>query len=119
MSVPKGVRVGGRQKGTPNKRTSAMKQAAAETVERVVGGIENPFDGDAHALLVAVYKDPANEWNLRLDAAKAAIRYEKPALAAIEHSGDMTLATVSQLTPAARKARIAELEAKRDRSGGS
>lgn len=27
-------------------------------------------------------------------------------------------ATISQLTPAARKARIAELEAKRDRSGG-
>jgi hypothetical protein len=84
MPVPKGVRVGGRQKGTPNKRSAAVKQAAAETVERIVGEMPDAFDGDAHALLVTVYKDSRQEWNLRIDAAKAAIRYEKPALAAVD-----------------------------------
>lgn len=84
MPVPKGVRVGGRQKGTPNKRGAAVKQAAAEAVERIVGEMPGAFDGDAHALLVTVYKNPAHEWNLRLDAAKAAIRYEKPALATVD-----------------------------------
>lgn len=88
MAVPKGVRVGGRAKGTPNKRTAAVKQAAQKTLETIVGGIEDAFDGDAHALLVLIYKNPANEMALRIDAAKAAIRYEKPALSSIEAKVD-------------------------------
>ena len=84
MAVPKGVRIGGRQKGTQNKRTAAAKKASAETVERLLGEIENPFDGDAHALMVLVYKDPGQPMAIRLDAAKGAIRYEKPALATMD-----------------------------------
>jgi hypothetical protein len=34
-------------------------------------------------------KDGSMPIGLRLDAAKAAVRYEKPALAAIEHSGSL------------------------------
>ena len=37
-------------------------------------------EGDAHAYLMSVYKDPLKPENLRIDAAKAAIRYERPAL---------------------------------------
>lgn len=37
---------------------------------------------------MAVYKDPALDLALRVDAAKAAIRFEKPALAATTLSGD-------------------------------
>ena len=84
MPVPKGIRVGGRQKGTPNRRSAAVKQAGAEAVERLMAGIEDPFDGDAHALMVLVYKDQGQPMPLRLDAAKGAIRYEKPALATID-----------------------------------
>ena len=40
--------------------------------------------GDALAFLTAIYKDQSKPDNLRLDAAKAAIRYERPALAPVE-----------------------------------
>lgn len=46
------------------------------------------FKGDAHALLMSVYKDVTHPLSIRLDAAKAAISYEKPRLAAVEHSGN-------------------------------
>ena len=76
-----GERRGGRVAGTPNKRTVALEQARADAARKLEAVIPGAFTGDAHALLVAVYKDPAHEWDLRVDAAKAAIRYEKPALA--------------------------------------
>ena len=46
--------------------------------------IPDAFDGDAHALLMAIYKDPAQPMDMRIAAAGKAIRYEKPALAQIE-----------------------------------
>ena len=47
----------------------------------MVGGA---FEGDALAYLMSIYKNPAKPENLRIDAAKAAIRYERPALAPVE-----------------------------------
>jgi hypothetical protein len=44
-------------------------------------------DVDAHTLLMAIYKNEAHPIELRLEAAKAAIRFEKPALAAIDAHG--------------------------------
>jgi hypothetical protein len=35
MAVPKGTRVGGRQKGTPNKNTAAVKEALLKCYERI------------------------------------------------------------------------------------
>jgi len=77
-------------------------QTAAQTIEAVIGPA---FEGDAHALLMAVYKDAALALDLRVDAAKAAIRYEKPALAQVqadvEHRGDplgLVLAAIDQKT---------------------
>ena len=79
-----GERRGGRKKGTPNKRTAA-RDAHLQAVEaRMAEVIPGLFEGDSHALLMSVYKDPAQEWSARIDAAKAAIRFEKPALAAVE-----------------------------------
>lgn len=86
-----GIRTGnpkGRPKGAKSKRTLAVEQAAARAAQHLESIIPNAFDGDAHALLMAVYKDPSKEWNLRIDAAKAAIRYEKPALATTTLKGD-------------------------------
>jgi hypothetical protein len=40
--------------------------------------------GDAHALLIRVYKDPAQPLALRVDCAKAALPYEKRRLARVE-----------------------------------
>ena len=76
----------GRPKGAKNKRTvereTAMTEMATQ-IEKVVGGA---FDGDALAYLMSIYKDPVKPENLRIDAAKAAIRYERPALAPVEQA---------------------------------
>ena len=66
-------------------------QAAAARLE---GTIDGAFEGDAHTFLIAVYKDPGMPLNIRVDAAKAAIGYEKPRLNANEHnlrSSDQTI----------------------------
>ena len=89
MAAPKGhPRYGGRAKGTPNKRTRELldaTRAAREKARRVLG--KDAFDGDAHALLVLVYRDTSLPIELRLDAAKVAINYESPRLQAIQVEG--------------------------------
>jgi antitoxin component of RelBE/YafQ-DinJ toxin-antitoxin module len=80
-----GERRGGRQPGVKNKRTlereAALAKAAAE-IEGVLG--DQAFDGDAHMMLMAVYKDGALPIDLRLDAARAAISFEKPRLSSVD-----------------------------------
>lgn len=87
-----GVRTGkprGRPKGSPNKRTVERVEAMAETARAIGAALPEAFAGDAHSLLVAIYKDVTRPIELRIDAAKAAIRYETPALAAVELSGGL------------------------------
>lgn len=79
-----GKKTGGRRPGSGNIKTKALKDAGEKLVAEVAASIPDAFEGDAHALLVSVYKDPGHALQLRIDAAKAAIRYEKPALANIE-----------------------------------
>lgn len=91
-----GIRTGnprGRPKGARNKRTEEVIKATEEVATALEGAIPNAFTGDAHALLMAVYKDPGKEWQLRIDAAKAAIRYEKPALNTVDANinGDLEI----------------------------
>ena len=76
-----GKKTGGRVAGTPNKRK--RQAVVAEAIARVGETIPNAFAGDAYALLVAVYKDPRQDLHTRLDAAKAALPYEKPRLQAV------------------------------------
>lgn len=88
-----GIRTGnprGRPKGARNKRTEAVIEAAEAAAAQIAEALPGAFDGDAHALLMLVYKDPAHEWPLRIDAAKAAIRFEKPALANTTIDADIT-----------------------------
>jgi hypothetical protein len=73
-----GERRGGRTAGVPNKRSDDFQAAIQEKAKKLEALVPGAFEGDAHALLMAVYKDPDHEWPLRVDAAKAAIRYEKP-----------------------------------------
>jgi hypothetical protein len=77
----KGRKTGGRRPGSPNIRTRQREQALRDLERTLVDVIPDAFKGDAHALLMMIYKDPAQPIELRLDAAKAAVRYEKPALA--------------------------------------
>ena len=73
-------------------------EASARAIE---AALPQGFSGDAHALLVSVYKDESRDIHLRIDAAKAAIRYEKPALSATELKGDenkpLTVQTVERI----------------------
>jgi hypothetical protein len=49
---------------------------------RMAANMPEGFEGDTHALLVAVYRDTSLPLPIRLDTAKAAVKFEKPALAA-------------------------------------
>lgn len=102
---------GGRVKGTPNRRTverEAVRMRAAEMLADISGGksftpaehgmaafveaatatTNDIFTGTAHDFLVLTYKDCRLPRAMRMDAAKAAIRYETPALAATTLVGD-------------------------------
>lgn len=78
----------GRPRGSTSKWTKARQAKAQETIEQaaeVLKDLNKPvFEGDAHGLLCLVYKDGEVALDLRVDAAKAAIRYEKPALAQVQ-----------------------------------
>jgi hypothetical protein len=98
-----GKRAGaGRKPGQRNKLTKE-RLARVEAVSKAIEAfLPEAFHGDAHAFLVAVYKDPAHPIDLRVDAAKAAVRYEKPALTAIDHSGEIATSYVARLPPVAQ-----------------
>ena len=74
------VKTGGRVKGTRNKRTVERMKALADMVNQMGGKL---FDGDAHTFLSGIYKNTALPVELRIDAAKISIRYEKPSLSSV------------------------------------
>jgi hypothetical protein len=85
-----GIKTGkprGRPKGSNSKVTLARKARMQEVADKVIKHINGAFEGDSHEFLMTIYKNPQFPIPLRLDAAKAAISYEKPRLAAVEHSG--------------------------------
>lgn len=73
----------GRPKGAVDRRSAAVVKAGEEAAARLTEAIPEAFRGDAHALLMVVYKDTSLPLPLRVDAAKAALRYEKPALSSV------------------------------------
>ena len=77
-------KTGGRQKGSRNKRTQEREEATAQAIALIGEAIPDAFAGDAHAFLVAVYKNPKLDHHTRQDAAKAALPYEKPRLQAVK-----------------------------------
>jgi hypothetical protein len=68
---------------------------AAKAIEAAFG--EAAFEGDAHAFLMGVYKDTRIDIEKRIDAAKAAIRYEKPALSTIEARVEATVDALTEI----------------------
>lgn len=79
----------GRPKGSRNKRSAALMGATSRAVEAALKMMPKAFKGDAHAFLCVIYKDTAQPLAIRLDAAKAAIPYEKPRLQTMAVIGDM------------------------------
>jgi hypothetical protein len=81
MGISTGRRPG-RPAGARNKRTNESVARMQELAERLSQVMPEAFHGDAHALLMAVYRDPAQPIAVRIEAAGKAIGYEKPKLAA-------------------------------------
>lgn len=71
----------GRKTGSRNRRTIALLASMEAERKRLEELANAPFEGDAHALLVSIYKNTTLPITERADAAKAAIKFEKPALA--------------------------------------
>ena len=100
----------------------------AEKISATLGS--EVFHGDAHALLMTVYKDLKQPIGLRIEAAKAALPYEKPRLASIENKivdefDSMTDEQVSawlderaEARVKMRQRRLAAQQPRRGRQGG-
>jgi hypothetical protein len=66
-------------------------------VQEVIGRLQagsGTFAGDGYALLAAVYKSEGFDLHVRLDAAKAAMAYERPRLSNVE----MTTRSLDKMT---------------------
>ena len=70
-------------------------------IEATLGA--DAFQGDAHALLTAVYKDLSQPLGIRVEAAKAAIGYEKPRLSSVDGRVESNLSRASIVEEAERK----------------
>jgi hypothetical protein len=97
----------GRPPGSKNKKTLALEEAARQAA----ASVDQAFEGDAHAFLAAVYRDPAVPLEIRIMAAGRALRVEKPALSAVHGRMDVNVNLATRLE-AARK-RVARISGPR------
>src|SRR5262249_711573 len=95
MGAAGGPKTGGRKKGKPNTRAVGREAAMRAAAEQIGELIPEAFAGDAHAFLMAVYKNPKLDLRVRIDAAGKALAYEKPRLAGVE----MTQRSLDDLSP--------------------
>ena len=80
-----GFKTGGRKKGTPNKKTLVLRQAAEAGI--------TPLD-----YMLAILRDENVDIARRDDMAKAAAPYVHSRLAAVQHSGQVELKRAVELT---------------------
>jgi hypothetical protein len=83
--MARGFKTGGRQKGTPNKRTLERRARTEEAIKAIANANgSGVFDGNAHDLLKLFYKTEAFPAEFRAKCAEAALKFEKPALQAVD-----------------------------------
>ena len=83
IDVTRQLRKGaGRPKGAKDRQPRRSWRALAAATE-AVSALPGGFKGDAHSLLMMIYKDPMQPMNLRLDAAKDGAP-TKPRMAQVE-----------------------------------
>src|SRR5215467_5388116 len=95
--MARGFKTGGRKKGSKNRRTLLLEDAARQAQEdakHLLG--DKTFEGDAHPLLVLTYKNEALPLAVRIDAAKAAIRFEKPVMSTVDSGGSKAVYAISE-----------------------
>lgn len=81
MPVPKGTRVGGRKKGTPNKATRERQNGHEEIVAKAAAEGIQPLE-----YMLKVMRDTGAEEKRRDAMAIAAAAFVHPKKAAVEHS---------------------------------
>ena len=86
----------GRPIGRKNDKTLALEAAARKAAASVSEG----FEGDAHAFLQAVYRNPDVALEIRIMAAGRAMRVEKPTLAASHSVSEININLASRLEAA-------------------
>jgi hypothetical protein len=86
----------GRPPGRKNNKTLVLEEAA----RKAAADIDGAFDGDAHAFLQAVYRNPAVPLEVRIMAAGRALRVEKPTLSASRNQVDVNMNIGDQLQAA-------------------
>lgn len=79
----------GRPKGVSDGSTKQRAERVQAAMRAAEARLSDPFEGDAHQLLIEVYKDKTHPLQVRVDAAKAAIGYEKPRLQSVTGSMDV------------------------------
>jgi hypothetical protein len=89
-----------------------QQQPATQSPPPAIVEEPNWFRGDAHALLRRVYTDPRWPMDIRVDAAKSAIRFERPALVAthVQHSTVPSRAVLSSLSTQQLRALLVEMD---------
>ena len=105
----------GRPPGRKNNATLRLEEAARQAAQAIGRTLPGAFEGDAHAFLTAVYKHPNIPMELRIMAAKAALRVEKPALSSMNGKMDLCVGFADRLEAARR--RIAQLDYPRSPGG--
>lgn len=98
--MAKGLKTGGRQKGTKNKNLPLIQQELQNARAALLAKApERPLM--ALDLLQQIYRNVTHELALRLQAAAKAIPYESPALATHKHDASESLQKVAQMMAAA------------------
>src|ERR1700704_89381 len=109
LSPAKPKRVGnykagpGRPLGRKNNATLRLEEAARQAAQAIGQTLPGAFEGDAHAFLTAVYKHPNIAMELRITAAKAALRVEKPACSTTNGKMDLCAGFADRLEAARRR----------------
>lgn len=86
----------GRPAGRKNNRTLALEAALREAT----AALPEQFEGDAHAFLASVYKNPAFPIEIRIAAAAKSIRVEKPALSSTQGRLEVTVGMAARIKAA-------------------
>lgn len=89
----------GRPPGRKNNATLALEEAA----HKAAAEIDGAFEGDAHAFLQAVYRNPEVPLEIRIMAAGRALRVEKPVLSASQSRMEVRLDIGERLEKARKR----------------
>ena len=89
----------GRPPGRKNNNTLALEEAARKDA----ASIDAAFEGDAHAFLHAVYRNPEVPLEIRIMAAGRALRVEKPALSASRSQVDVYVGMAERMEAARQR----------------